>query len=54
MKHLYIFTPKRQNQKVGVYRQFALAYKNAIPQDREHHLAILAEEAQRLDLGYTI
>jgi excisionase family DNA binding protein len=46
------------HQKVGKHRQVALvdalAYKNAMHQDRENHLAILAEEAQKLNLGYTI
>lgn len=46
------------HQKVGKHRRVALAdalaYKNTMQQDRENHLAILAEEAQKLNLGYTI
>lgn len=46
------------HQKVGTHRRVtltdALAYKNAIQQDRKNNLAILAEEAQKLNLGYTI
>lgn len=46
------------HQKVGTHRRMTLsdvlAYKSTMQVNREKDLAILAEEAQKLNLGYTI
>ncbi len=46
------------HQKVGTHRRMmlsdVLAYKSTMQVNREKDLAILAEEAQKLNLGYTI